>query len=122
MEYIIAELENKVRQLKSDKSGRLLQEIESLLRDIKNQEGVPPHLKVKLASVINQIGEDYDRNTASNIPYLVLAVIDKIKTPSNAKATAGQTAVEGQNIMRRDTNDSLSASKIMSKLNFRLWR
>ena len=122
MDSIINELETKVRMFKSNPSQQLVHEIESLLRDLKSRAEIPDHFKVRIAAVINQLGNAYNTNTYSQIPQLTLSVITKIKGNVKPKATAGEIAVQGQQEMRRNSNDPLSAYKIMRKFGKNLWR
>lgn len=122
MDSIINELETKVRMFKTNPSQQLVHEIEGLLRDLKSRAEIPDHFKVRIATVINQLGNAYDTNTYSEIPHLTLNIISKIEREVKHKATAGETAVQGQQEMRRNSNDPLSAYKIMRKFGKNLWR
>lgn len=120
MDYTIDDLKQKVKQLKSEPSQQLLREIEGLLRDIRSSESIPYYLHGSLVDALVQLRDACPTGGNGNIPFLVSDIIDKL-IGRDTKATAGSTAAEGQNIVRRDSNDPLSASKILSKLNFRLW-
>ena len=122
MDSIINELETKVRMFKSNPSQQLVHEIESLLRDLKSRAEIPDHFKVRIAAVINQLGNAYNTNTYSQIPQLTLSVITKIKGNVKPKATAGEIAVQGQQEMRKSNHDPLSACKIMRKFGIYLWQ
>ena len=120
MEYSIDDLKKKVKLLKTDSSEQLVKEIEGLLRDIRRSDNIPYYQQGALAEVLVQLKNSCPKNGCGNIPYLVSDIIDKLIGRST-KTTTGNTAAQGQDIVRQDANDPLSASKILSKLNFRLW-
>ena len=133
MDSYIEDLKTKVNKLKSNPSSQLIKEIESLLRDIRRREDIPQDLKRKLAPVINQLGAAYKYEMGSEIPYLVISVIDKItssqgsKTSSNqplfgriTNVNAGQTAACGLNKMRSDIKNKLSAFNILGNFGIKL--
>lgn len=133
MDSYIEDLKSKVNKLKSNPSSQLIKEIESLLRDIRRREDIPQDLKMKLAKVINQLGAAYKYEMGSEIPYLVISVIDKItssqgsKTSSNqplfgrlTNVNAGQNAACGLAKMKSDIRNKLSAFNILGNFGIKL--
>ena len=133
MDSYIEDLRVKVNRLKSSPSSQLLKEIESLLRDIKRRDEIPQDLKRKLAPIINQLGAYYRYEMGSDIPYLVISVIDKITSTQGPKTNdnkpifgritnvnAGQTAVCGQAKMISDIKNKLSAFFLLRNFGIKL--
>lgn len=135
MDSYIEDLKLKVNRLMSSPSSQLIKEIESLLRDIKRRDEIPQDLKRKLAPIINQLGASYRYEMGSDIPYLVISVIDKITSTQGSKTSgsqslsangqrtavnAGQTAVCGQAKMKSDIKNKLSAFNILGNFGIKL--
>lgn len=122
MDSIISNLEEKIRKLKTAPSQQLINEIESLLRDIRNSSEIPDYMKPRIAYAINELNEAYNQNSNSEIPHIVLSVISKLQDPTTPSVDAGQTAANAQQMMNSDINDPVAAHKILRKYGFNLWK
>lgn len=120
MQYLINDLKSKVNCLKTDSSPKLIEEIASILRSIRNRGAIPEYMKGELAGILVELDRVYPRSGSDSVPHLVISIIDQLRGPK-PQATAGSTAAEGQTQERKDVNDPLSAFRILGKLNFRLW-
>jgi hypothetical protein len=120
MQYLINDLKNKVSCLKSESSPKLIEEIASILRSIRNRGAVPEYMKGELAEVLVELARVYPRSGSDSVPHLVIGIIDQLRGPK-PQSTAGSASADSQTQERKDVNDPLSAFRILGKLNFRLW-
>ncbi len=121
MNYIINDLNAKVNLLKSSPSTLVIREIECLLRDINRSESIPQHIQADLAKTLSRLSEAYDPHTVSNIPHLVISIVNKIKANDMRKADAGKIATEGQQTMNKNIRDKLSSYHILQNFGINLW-
>lgn len=121
MKYLIRDLETKVKELKSNQSTQLIQKIENLLRDIKGKQVIPDDVKADLSNVLAQLNHNYNTNICSNIPFLVLDIIDKLNASSCRKINSGYIAAEGQRTMRQNIENRNSAFNLYKNFSFNLW-
>lgn len=121
MNYIINDLNAKVNLLKSSPSTQVIREIECLLRDINRSESIPQHIQADLAKTLSRLSEAYDSHAVSNIPHLVISIVNKIKANDMRKANAGKIATEGQQTMNKNIRDKLSSYHILQNFGINLW-
>ena len=121
MKYLIRDLETKVKELKSNQSTQLIQKIENLLRDIKGKQVIPDDVKADLSNVLAQLNHNYNTNIWSNIPFLVLDIIDKLNASSCRKINSGYIAAEGHRTMRQNIENRNSVFNLYKNFGFNLW-
>lgn len=119
MEYNINYLIRKIEKLNSNSPKNHIREIESLLRDINNQQAIPKHLYKKLALALIKVDEKREYFSGTNVHNTVIHLIDKMN--SKPKVNSGEMLANGYNYMRKSFYDPNAAYKILTKFGIPLF-
>lgn len=114
-------LANLVRALDKTSSNSHIQNIESVLRDIRNSAGIPFYLVPFLYYVLKNLNNKLE-DTANSECRNIVKNIEKKVTGTNGNATAGKIATNGQIQMNKDIHSVNAAYKMFGSFGFTLWR
>lgn len=118
MKYDIENLRKELKKINTDSTSEQIIGIESLLRDINSHHVIPVHLHRELTSVICEIGKKSKYFEYSDVPQIVISLINKLK---GRKAYVGEILENGQRKQNNDINAPNAAYKILRKTGIPLW-
>lgn len=122
MSYIIEELKRKVAELSYDSTKSQKQEIEMLLRDVKNKYKIPDCQLADLLLIIGVINQKQDMVADTNILEIVRLIMTHIDQSYPTSVNLGKLMNAGDVKMKKDIKDVNSSYKLYRNFGwFNLW-
>lgn len=122
MSYIIEQLKRKVAELSYDSTKSQKQEIEMLLRDVKNKYKIPDCQLADLLLIIEVINQKQDMVAGTNILEIVRLILTHIDQSYPTSVNPGKLMNAGDVKMKKDIKDVNSSYKLYRNFGwFNLW-
>ena len=122
MSYIIEQLKRKVAELSYDSTKSQKQEIEMLLRDVKNKYKIPDCQLADLLLIIEVINQKQDMVAGTNILEFVRLILTHIDQSYPTSVNLGKLMNAGDVKMKQDIKDVNSSYKLYRNFGwFNLW-
>ncbi len=122
MSYIIEQLKCKVAELSYDSTKSQKQEIEMLLRDVKNKYKIPDCQLADLLLIIEVINQKQDMVAGTNILEIVRLILTHIDQSYPTSVNLGKLMNAGDVKMNKDIKDVNSSYKLYRNFGwFNLW-
>ena len=122
MSYIIEQLKRKVAELSYDSTKSQKQEIEMLLRDVKNKYKIPDCQLADLLLIIEVINQKQDMVAGTNILEIVRLILTHIDQSYPTSVNQGKLMNAGDVKMKKDIKDINSSYKLYRNFGwFNLW-
>ena len=122
MSYIIEQLKHKVAELSYDSTKSQKQEIEMLLRDVKNKYKIPDCQLADLLLIIEVINQKQDMVAGTNILEIVRLILTHIDQSYPTSVNLGKLMNAGDVKMKKDIKDINSSYKLYRNFGwFNLW-
>lgn len=122
MSYIIEQLKRKVAELSYDSTKSQKQEIEMLLRDVKNKYKIPDCQLADLLLIIEVINQKQDMVAGTNILEIVRLILTHIDQSYPTSVNLGKLMNAGDVKMKQDIKDINSSYKLYRNFGwFNLW-
>lgn len=122
MSYIIEQLKHKVAELSYDSTKSQKQEIEMLLRDVKNKYKIPDCQLADLLLIIEVINQKQDMVAGTNILEIVRVILTHIDQSYPTSVNLGKLMNAGDVKMKKDIKDVNSSYKLYRNFGwFNLW-
>ena len=119
MNNLIDQLNDKITMLDNgNANANIVQEIISLLRDIKLRGEVPSICFGKLTSVLARLSEYCKVTNNQLLAFVIIKVIEKVSQP---KANAGKTQAKAETNMRQEAQFKQATYKIMYNFGFNVY-